>query len=217
MDSNLSSLARYEEVIALGIKQFYEVGSALYAIREHELYRESGYVSFTDYCLTRWQFGNKRAFHLIASADVMKSLVVTNVTSLPSNEAQTRPLVSLPDELRGTAWQIANDVATDLNIAVTGSLVKRTVDTVKEVMTTQSIMLGDEQVSLHDLIRGQVTSEQLESRARAKQHLEDVTKSVKVAKTDALWNGLTFEHDHDLPLVVGYTYTLIVYQTKESE
>ena len=214
MDSALSSLAQYETVIELGIKQFYEVGSALYAIREAELYRQVGYVSFTDYCLRRWQFGDKRAFHLIASADVVRSLTVTNVTSLPANEAQTRPLVSLPDEWRGTAWQIANDVASELNITVTGALVKRTVDTVKEVMTTKAIMLGDEQVSLQDLIRGQVTSDHLEARARQAQHISDQTQSVKVASTEAVWNGITFDYDFN-QLVVGYTYRLVVYQKRE--
>jgi len=98
-------LERQEAVIARGVETFVEVGNALAAIRDQRLYRTK-HESFESYCRDRWEIGRSQAYRLIDAA-----AVVSNVSPIgdivPSNEAQTRPLASLPPEQQREAWKEA--------------------------------------------------------------------------------------------------------------
>lgn len=99
-----AELGRYEAVIGRGFGVFVEVGNALIAIREGKLYRGS-YGTFEDYCQQRWGMVSSRARQLMSAAETIESLKSdTNVTLLPTNEAQARPLAKLEPPQRVEAW-----------------------------------------------------------------------------------------------------------------
>ena len=114
-------LADCEAKIYNGIKGFYEAGKALIVIREEELYLQSGYSGFEDYCLKKWKFSKQRAHQLMDAYKVVKELE-ENMTEpstivdeekpnidfkvLPFTESQARPLSKIKDpELRAKAWK----------------------------------------------------------------------------------------------------------------
>lgn len=117
-------LHQYETVIEHGLTTFVEVGEALAAIRDARLYRAE-YATFEDYCQERWSMGRRRADQLIGAAQTMRALG-TQVPILPSNEREARPLVNLPEDVRGDIWQRA--VETAPNGQITPAHVRQTVD-----------------------------------------------------------------------------------------
>ena len=97
--ADAAELAQHEAVIERGLQTFYEVGTALLAIRDKRLYR-ADYSTFEDYCRERWQMGRNYVNKLITAAEVVTNLG-TNVPILPTTESQARELVTLtPDEQR---------------------------------------------------------------------------------------------------------------------
>jgi hypothetical protein len=97
-------LQDFESTIQRGLQTFYEVGSALMAIREQRLYRAE-YGTFEDYCRDRWGMSKTNANRLVQSAEVVENLTPIGVK--PENEAQTRPLAKLPADEQPEAWQEA--------------------------------------------------------------------------------------------------------------
>jgi len=107
--SEAQTLAHYEAIIAKGLKVFVEVGQALLAIREQKLYREA-FGTFEDYLRQRWDLSRSYAHRLIDAAEVTERLLpVGNI--LPMNEAQVRPLTSLPPEQQQEVWTEAVNTA----------------------------------------------------------------------------------------------------------
>jgi hypothetical protein len=105
--TEVKELAVAEEIIGRGLKAFWEVGSALLAVRDGRLYREK-YKSFDDYCRARWSMGKSRAYQLIAASEVVSGLSTTVDAPAPSTERQTRPLSGLPAETRREVWAEAS-------------------------------------------------------------------------------------------------------------
>lgn len=103
-------------MIVTGRQAFLDVGNALIAIRDGKLYRDQ-FGTFERYCQVKWEFDRSHAYRLIRAADVLQSLSpIGHALPLPKNEAQTRPLVALPDEKRPEAWKIANELAGDSDV-----------------------------------------------------------------------------------------------------
>jgi hypothetical protein len=102
-------LSEQEAVIERGLKTFVDVGNALLAIREGRLYRAS-HGTFEDYCRERWHMERANAYRLIEAAVVVGHLSPIGDT-LPANEAQARPLTSLPPSQQSEAWQRAVETA----------------------------------------------------------------------------------------------------------
>jgi hypothetical protein len=126
--SEAQTLAHYEAIIAQGLKVFVEVGQALLAIREQKLYREA-FGTFEDYLRQRWDLSRSYAHRLIDAAEVTERLLpVGNI--LPVNEAQARPLASLPPEQQPTVWQEVVTTAPDGKI--TAKHVQQVVTRAKE-------------------------------------------------------------------------------------
>jgi hypothetical protein len=128
------SLEHYEQVIAQGIKTFVEVGQALYAIREQRLYRQD-YGTFEDYLRQRWDLSRPHAYRMIDAAKVMENLSPIG-DIVPVNEAQARPLASLPPAQQSEAWKEAIETAPPTGI--TAKHVQTTVKRVKERTTPQT-------------------------------------------------------------------------------
>jgi hypothetical protein len=102
-------LLQHETTIQQGLKSFFEVGKALATIRDKKLYRAS-HATFEEYCRVRWNIGRRSAYQLIEAAEVMEN-VRNCAQTLPANEAQARPLTSLPASRQMAAWQRALETA----------------------------------------------------------------------------------------------------------
>lgn len=106
-----NKLAECEAVIERGLKTFIDVGNALLEIRDSRLYRGE-FGTFDDYCRDRWGFSKPRATQLIQAAQVIDTLQNgNNCYQIPVNEAQARPLTSLPPDEQIRVWQQAVDTA----------------------------------------------------------------------------------------------------------
>lgn len=103
------TLAEQEAVVAHGLQTFYDVGTALAAIRDLRLYR-ADYKTFEDYCQSRWNMTRQHVNRLVASAAVIRNLEPIG-SILPSSESQARPLAQLPPAQQGPAWQRAVETA----------------------------------------------------------------------------------------------------------
>ena len=88
-------LTELETVIGRGLQTFVDVGIALLEIRDSRLYRNE-YSTFEDYCRDRWAMDRTYAHRTIEAAKVASNLLP--IGNIPVNEAQARPLTSLPPE-----------------------------------------------------------------------------------------------------------------------
>jgi hypothetical protein len=90
-DNERRDFKRLEATVERGLATFKEVGSALAAIRDRRLYRET-HGNFEDYLHERWDLVRSRGYQLIDAARV--STIVDNAgLPIPANEAQARELV----------------------------------------------------------------------------------------------------------------------------
>ena len=118
--SEQRALQRAEGMIAKGMKAFVAVGMALKEIRDRRLYRER-YGTFEEYCARRWELSRPRGYELCAAAEVVEDLsAIADSSTLPENEAQTRPLTRLKSAVQWRrAWHSAVKQAASENRPVT--------------------------------------------------------------------------------------------------
>jgi hypothetical protein len=123
------ALERCERIIAEGIQTFVEVGRALLLIPDQQLYRRT-YATFEAYCRERWDLSRTYAYQLIGASEVVDEVAAVSDV-VPTNEAQARPLASLPPEQRVEVWQEAVDTAPEGKITAkhVQATVKRLRDT----------------------------------------------------------------------------------------
>lgn len=119
-----------EQIIKAAYVSFLEMGLALEAIRDNELYREE-FDSFDVYCQERWGFHRSKAYGLIWAAQVLQHLVSLPGVPQPDNESQLRPLFGLPAPQAQLAWQYA--AANSYGRPITAKLVKKALKTLQLV------------------------------------------------------------------------------------
>lgn len=100
-------LTECETVIERGLATFVDVGTALLRIRDERLYQRE-YGDFESYCRSRWGFTDRRARQLMASAEVVGTIVPTGLPS-PANEGQARELARVPEPERAEVWREAHE------------------------------------------------------------------------------------------------------------
>lgn len=100
--SESNALTEHEAVIERGIQTFYEVGIALADIRDRRLYR-AAHRTFEEYCQGRWQMTGSRAYQMIDAANVVSTIVETELPP-PANEGQARELGRVPVVERAEVW-----------------------------------------------------------------------------------------------------------------
>lgn len=165
-------LAAHETVIERGLQTFYEVGTALVAIRDKRLYR-AAHTTFEDYCRERWQMSRQRALQFIDASEVVANLTTIVVTP-PANEAQARPLVALEPDAQRVVWEVVQQTAPAGK--VTAAHVKSVVNVFKEVVTTGAIDDGSgEQVRVADVVKAAVTEETYERMQRQQAYIHEKT------------------------------------------
>lgn len=132
-------LHRQEAIIERAQRAFFfDVGTALLAIRDGRLYRSDGFGTFEEYCRARWGFERRHAYRLIDAARVVGHLETCPTGHIrPTSERQVRPLTRLEPEQQREAW--AQAVAAAPGDKVTGAHVARAVEIVKGGVVTHSI------------------------------------------------------------------------------
>jgi phage N-6-adenine-methyltransferase len=122
-------LIALENTIAQGLTTFVEVGAALIAIRDKELYRQT-HRTFKNYCGDRWNLSKAHAYHLIMAAEIVENLSSTEDIS-PMSEWNIRPLSHshLEPEQQREVWRRV--VNTAPNGDITAGHVQRTVNEYK--------------------------------------------------------------------------------------
>lgn len=111
-------LAELEAVIKKDLKGFVRVGMALKEIRDNKLYRGK-YTTWKDYLKNEWDISKSYGEYHIKASDIVgllenvhncghfegEDFSDTFEFSLPTNEAQTRPLALLTEEQIPRAWK----------------------------------------------------------------------------------------------------------------
>ncbi|MEM7016064.1 MAG: hypothetical protein AAF512_01840 [Pseudomonadota bacterium] len=97
-------LQSLENKIASALKSFETAGKALAEIRERGLY-QAQYITFENYCHSKWDISPNYARKLIDAARVVENLRPITVCYLPANEAQARLLTPFPPEQQRQLWQ----------------------------------------------------------------------------------------------------------------
>jgi len=93
--------------------QIWEAGKALLIINQKRLYRDE-FETFEDYCRERLNISRPYAYNLMDAAKVSEQLsAIADIPVKPSNEAQFRELVAVPEEHRVAAWKGAVILAGD--------------------------------------------------------------------------------------------------------
>lgn len=210
----MNELQKLEAIISKGLESFYAVGQALWRIRERQLYAGE-YKTFDEYCALKWGMKSKRAYQLMSGAMIQDNLMSTGVYTLPANEAQTRPLATLPDELQPIAWASAIKASQELDMPISQSLVKQAVQVVNAAMNEGAITIGGDQFSFQDLLNNQVVNEVVEARARQKQHIKDNTPSKLVTRFCTVWDGKQLVITDTSSLSIGETYQILIYTVGE--
>jgi hypothetical protein len=122
---NAERLAAEEARIERGLVHFLEVGQALRAIKEHQLWFRipSVYRDWKHYLETRWHMSTDYASKLMAAADVVAELQAAGFSHVPTTESQARPLAGLPTEKAAEAW---NEVTSALPVeAITAAAIEK--------------------------------------------------------------------------------------------
>lgn len=104
-------LARLRQIVAEGLAKCFEVGFALKTIRDRQLYRDDA-KTFEEFCLTAFRLTERRAYQLIAAAEVATNLNQGSADApAPTSERQVRPLTSLSPADQVDAWTEATELA----------------------------------------------------------------------------------------------------------
>lgn len=123
-----SRLGDLESTIERGQQTFIEVGLALAEIRDSELYKES-FSTFEDYCKERWGWERAHAYRLIGASEAIAQMSPVGDTPQVQNERQARELAKIKDPVvRAQVWQQVNQVAAQVETAVTAKLIQQAVN-----------------------------------------------------------------------------------------
>lgn len=169
-----AQLSDREDVITRGLKQFYEVGTALMDIQENHLYRET-FLTFEDYCWLRWGLKRNYAYRLIESAKVVANVKMLPIGNIPANEAQARELLKLEPLEQRIVWEVAQQTAPGGK--VTAAHVKSVVNVFQEVVTTGAMDDGSGiQIAVSEVASAAITEETYERVKRQELYIEGKQK-----------------------------------------
>lgn len=102
----LDRLAGLENVIHENLSGFLRAGQALLEVKETKLYKLQ-YRTFQEWAGSKFGISRRRAYELIHAANSHKVLVRHGAQTLPTNERQSRPLSTVPDDEKPKIWEAA--------------------------------------------------------------------------------------------------------------
>jgi len=126
--------AQLEATIEHGMQTFVEVGLALMEIRDGRLYRAE-FGTFEEYCQERWGWERRHAYRLIDAAAAVENVSNWTQNQVPANEAQARPLTSLPPAQQREAWERVLETAP--NGKITAAIVTQAAQAIRQERTDQ--------------------------------------------------------------------------------
>jgi len=126
-------LSECEQTIALGLRNFVDVGTALLEIQQHRLYRAT-HANFASYCQDRWGMGKGYAYRVMEATKIVGILPVNVGESpalqlnpelpqlspmgdtskplpAPTSERSIRPLSKIPKDKVAKTYQRAVEIA----------------------------------------------------------------------------------------------------------
>lgn len=92
---DLARLMEHERTIEQGLATFVDVGLALAAIRDGQMYQAKGFDTFEAYCSKRWGISRSRAYQMLDAAAVVEAVSTNGGHDAPLNERQVRELAPL--------------------------------------------------------------------------------------------------------------------------
>lgn len=108
--SERERLDELESTIDHGRDTFLEVGRALIAIRDEQLYREA-YPSWEAYCRGRWNFTGRNGYYQLSALQTVAQLSSGGASALPEHESTVRSLSGVEPEAKGVIWNRAVESA----------------------------------------------------------------------------------------------------------
>jgi hypothetical protein len=139
----VSRLEHLESLINKGMKAFLEVGSALSEIQSSRLYRAQ-YLTFEEYCQTRWGFTASRGRQLIHAVEAIASL--PEDLPQPSNAAQASALADIDEEDRAEAWQSALEEADVEDREVTARDIREAGERIRQAAPIDEKSMGESNI-----------------------------------------------------------------------
>ncbi len=141
-----SRLEELEKIIEEGLKSFISVGNALFEIKQDKLYKQLGYKTFEEYCISRWNILRNYANKQIAASNVVNNLIQGTIVPkiLPANEAQARHLTKLSPDSQRKAWTIVLETAPEGKI--TEKHVKKVVGEMLAEQYSESVVENSEEL-----------------------------------------------------------------------
>jgi hypothetical protein len=111
-EGDKKQLQQCETVLRTGLATCFEVGNALFVIREKRLYRAT-HATFEEYCRERWGIGKSYTWRVIGAAERLKLLPEKAGVPRPANEFQMRPFLKLEPAAFPRAWEEVTKRAKD--------------------------------------------------------------------------------------------------------
>lgn len=114
-DEEQKRLDEHEGVIIHGMRNFFDIGKALQAIKDGKLYRSS-HNTFEAYCEERLCLNRTYVYRIILAAEAFAAIMSSKPAVIPENECQLRPLAHLPSARIVSVWRKACSLAGGLPV-----------------------------------------------------------------------------------------------------
>lgn len=142
----LARLMEHERTIEQGLATFVDVGLALAAIRDGQMYQAKGFATFEAYCSKRWGISRSRAYQMLDAATVVEAVSTIGGHETPLNERQVRelaPLARANPKAAAKVWAEVQAEAADTGEAPTARAIRAKVRAVAPDATVRPITKPD--------------------------------------------------------------------------
>lgn len=118
---NEPTLPELESIVDAGLDSIGNVGQALFAIKDRELFKPQ-YATFGEYTEARWKMSGDYAERLIRAGVVVLKIKAAGLAE-PTHTSHARALATVPDEAVTKVWQESLDAVGGNPEAITAEVV----------------------------------------------------------------------------------------------
>lgn len=118
---NEPTLPELESIVDAGLESIGNVGQALFAIKDRELFKPQ-YATFGEYTEARWKMSGDYAERLIRAGIVVLKIKAAGLAE-PTHTSHARALATVPDEAVTKVWQESLDAVGGNPEAITAEVV----------------------------------------------------------------------------------------------